>query len=149
MSDVDTLIQLCCAVPTDSVRRGILADKLAEMGEPECEDSMRSDNAELVVRECFNAADLLKQEPSLRLLSATIIMIQLRDAEKALSASKWNTQGAVVKTGRSEVGEVIEIAQTLGIPLSKEQIYKAGGWSRPEGAVTMGLIDKGPTPPDE
>ena len=70
MSDVDALIQACCAVPTDATWRGALADMLAEMGEPELEAAVRATDGESVIREVHRTADALKRAPCLRLLWA-------------------------------------------------------------------------------
>ena len=75
MDDVDALIEKCCAVPADRDRRLVLADKLAELSENECEDALRSEDGEQVVREVYRIADKLKRSPCLRLLwSVAVVM---------------------------------------------------------------------------
>lgn len=78
MNDVDALIQMCCAVPADATRRGVLADKLAEIGESEIEVAIRSDGGEAIIREVHQTADALKRAPCLRLLWAVAVVAPTR-----------------------------------------------------------------------
>lgn len=74
MSDVDALIQMCLAVPSDATRRGALADWCAENNEPEIETAVRSPRGEEYIRMLYREADALKRPACLRLLWAVTIM---------------------------------------------------------------------------
>lgn len=82
MNDVDALIQLCCAVPSDTARRGILADKLCELGEDRCELAIRSKRGERIIRKVHRLADELKYEPCLRLLWAVVVVLPVAKPTK-------------------------------------------------------------------
>ncbi len=68
MNDIDALLQMCLASPTDAFRRGVLADKLAELNESELEVAIRSDKGEQIIRCVYQLADSLKRTACLRLL---------------------------------------------------------------------------------
>lgn len=72
VSDFDGLLQMCCAVPTDAVRRLALADLLDEMGEGEVAAALRAESGELRIRGVHRIADTIKVAPALWVLKAEV-----------------------------------------------------------------------------
>jgi hypothetical protein len=132
MEDVDALIQMCCAAPSDRNRRLVLADKLGELGETECETAMRSRKGERIIRRVYEMADHLKRQPCLRLLWSVVVTgaavkVEVREVEVPAPAPIPAPQPSVPRQRPWRIGDEYGRWEVRMVAVDKDRLLAGEG----------------------